>query len=49
MSENLAQWRSYMTAKTYFATNNEGARLSQENFDLVYWEGMGKFMKHRPR
>ena len=49
MSENLARWQSYMTAKVYFATKKEGARILQENFDLVYWEGMGRFMKHRPR
>ena len=49
MSKNLARWRSKMVARTYYATKKEGARISRENFGLVYWEGMGKYLKNKPR
>ena len=44
MSKNLARWRSEMVARTYYATKKEGARISCENFKMVYWEGMGRYL-----
>ena len=39
MSENLARRRSEMVARTYYATKKEEARISRENFWLVYLLG----------
>ena len=49
MSKNLARWRSEMVARTYYATKKGGATISHENFKLVYWEGMGRYLKNKPR
>ena len=49
MSDNLTRRQSYMTAKEYFHKKKEGANILPEDFDLVYWEGMRKFMKKKQR
>ena len=36
MSDNFSTWRSYMTVKAYYNTKKEGARIAEQDFDLVY-------------
>ena len=49
MSKNLARWRSVMVARIYYVTKKVGARISCENFKLVYWEDMGRYLRNKPR
>ena len=36
-------------AQAFYAQNKMGVRKQEQDFDLVYWKGMGRAMRRFPR
>ena len=45
----ISRWRGYKAARRYYSSKKTGARIQDADFDLVYWEGMGRVMKRYPK
>ena len=45
---NITRWRGYKTARKFYATKKTGAKICESDFDLVYWEGMGRLIRRFP-
>lgn len=46
---NISRWQGYKAARRYYASKKTGARIQDADFDLVYWEGVGRVMKRYPK
>ena len=48
-TKDISRWKSREVARAFYSQNKMGARIQVEDFDLVYWKGMGHAMRRFPR
>ena len=46
---NIYRWWGYRVAREFYATKKTGCKINREDFDLVYWEGLGRTMRKYPK
>ena len=46
---NIYRWWGYRIAREFYATKKTGCKIRKEDFDLVYWEGLGRTMRRYPK